>query len=265
MKETMVAHKPEIWSYLTLDPMKHVVHLKALTTYSQHIQSHYFSNGPLSGVLFVYPTEVTTFESEVYPDAEYVVLITTDGPTITEQMIDYLPSQNNLLFKFTNPVDRIVIESKFLLKRINTYLSYSCDPLLEFARSPYVHVSQKYEPHLLPLFEGTGYDASTIKNLFEIAHAFSFSIEENGEPLAVALAYQNHEAIWEIGMLFTVEKARRKGYAKQLVESALGQVLAKGFLPRYQMHENNYASIALAEEVGLTLFLTTEHCLYRHH
>jgi hypothetical protein len=46
-----------------------------------------------------------------------------------------------------------------------------------------------------------------------------------------------------------------------VVETALDRLLANGNIPRYQMDERNTASKELAESLGLTRFLSTEHYL----
>jgi RimJ/RimL family protein N-acetyltransferase len=67
--------------------------------------------------------------------------------------------------------------------------------------------------------------------------------------------------IWEIAGLHTVEGERHKGYARQVVETALHLLRAQGTIPRYQIREDNVPSMRLAESVGLRQFLTTEHFL----
>ena len=53
--------------------------------------------------------------------------------------------------------------------------------------------------------------------------------------------------------------ARRKGYARLLVECALHTLALRQCIPRYQVHEDNHASIRLAETIGLRWFVTMEH------
>jgi RimJ/RimL family protein N-acetyltransferase len=46
------------------------------------------------------------------------------------------------------------------------------------------------------------------------------------------------------------------------VRTALAELGGRGLLPRYQVHDDNIASIRLAESIGLTRFLEITHFLY---
>ena len=104
------SHDPRVTAYLLRDTLKHIVHLKALAAYSHHIRSHYFSQDSLAGVLFVYPSRATTYESVKYPETEYVALISSDAPSITQRILDYLPSASNFVIKLTSPQDQAMVE-----------------------------------------------------------------------------------------------------------------------------------------------------------
>jgi RimJ/RimL family protein N-acetyltransferase len=259
-----VNHKPEILAYLSQNTLKHIVHLKMLSAYSQDIESHYFTDGSATGVLFLLPTIVTTYDALTYPETQYVVLIAADAPSITGQMLDYIPTTCNLIFKFIDPQDRAVIEDRYPLKRVTSFLSYTGSGQARFCHSKQVLISEQVDEKLLPIYRQSGYKAEAIKGYVKSGRAISFALYENKKPVSVCLAYQNYGQIWEIGMLYTVNQARRKGYARQIVETALSTLLANGYIPRYQMDEANLASKELAERVGLHKFLTTEHYLMSH-
>ncbi|MCA9930423.1 MAG: GNAT family N-acetyltransferase [Anaerolineales bacterium] len=52
------------------------------------------------------------------------------------------------------------------------------------------------------------------------------------------MAYQNYGRIWEIGMLYMAPQARRKGYARKIVETALNLL----YVPAYTSSRNIYAN-----------------------
>ena len=247
------SHQPEVTAYLLRDALKHIVHLKALSAYSQHIRSHYFSHGSSAGVLFLYPTRVTTYESVKYPETQYVVLISSDSPSITEQMLDHIPEDCNFLLKLMNPEDKAIVERKFPLKRVTSFLSYTHSPAVNFPGSERVTVSRELDEKLLPFYRANGYERDEVEGYFKSGSAISFAVHEIDEPVSACMAYQNHGDIWEICGLYTINRARRKGYARNVVETALNRLLANGHIPRYQMDEKNIASRTLAESLGLTL------------
>lgn len=49
--------------------------------------------------------------------------------------------------------------------------------------------------------------------------------------------------------------------AHLLVECALHTLALRQYIPRYQVHEHNQASIQLAEAIGMRRFVTMEHWL----
>ena len=57
-------------------------------------------------------------------------------------------------------------------------------------------------------------------------------------------------------------RARRQGYARRVVQSAVHSLLQLELQPRYQVHEANGPSIALAEQIGLNRFVTVAHWRY---
>jgi len=254
-------HKPEVAAYLLRNALKHIVHLKALSAYSQHIRSYYFSHGSSAGVLFLYPSSVTTYESVKYPETQYVVLISSDSPSITERMLDHIPTDCTFVLKVMNREDKYIVERKFSLKRVTSFLSYTHSAEFKFLSSERVTVSEKLDEELLPFYRENGYEREEVEGYFKSSSANSFSIYEGDEPVSACMAYQNYGEIWEICGLYTISRARRMGYARDIVESALNRLLANGYTPRYQMDEKNIASKMLAESLGLTHFLTTEHYL----
>jgi ribosomal protein S18 acetylase RimI-like enzyme len=59
--------------------------------------------------------------------------------------------------------------------------------------------------------------------------------------------------------LRTIPEAQRRGYAQEVVQTALHAVQMRGFWPRYVVEKNNVPSIRLAE--GLRPCLHFEHYL----
>ncbi len=255
------AHNPDIAAYLKRDTLKNIVHLKALAAYAHDVQAYHFANGLAAGVMFVLPTKVMAYEAVKYPATQYVILISTDDPDITEQMLPHIPPNCNLLFKFTNQHDRSVIGRNFPLQRVTSFISYTCPDQASFPASREVSVSAQPDEALLSMYRQNGYEREEVMGYFKCG-AFNAALYQNNNPVCACLVYRNYENIWEIAALYTPDEQRRRGYAKKVVQTALNTLLAKEYVPRYQMDEKNIASKKLAEKLGLKLFLETEHYLY---
>ena len=86
-------------------------------------------------------------------------------------------------------------------------------------------------------------------------------ISKQMTPVAACFAYPNYGNVCEIAGVYTIPSERRNGYARQLVETALHALAHRPYIPRYQVQEDNHASIGLAESIGLRRFVTMEHWL----
>jgi GNAT superfamily N-acetyltransferase len=100
-----------------------------------------------------------------------------------------------------------------------------------------------------------------MSSYFAAGAALAFTIYRDTAAVAACFAYPNFGSVYEIAGVYTIPSARRQGYARQLVESALHMLALRQCIPRYQVHEDNYASIRLAEAIGLRRFVTIEHWL----
>jgi len=79
------------------------------------------------------------------------------------------------------------------------------------------------------------------------------------------MAYPNFDLVWEVAGVHTHDRARRKGYARRVVRTALWHILREGHIPRYHVEGVNHASIHLAEGLGLQPCLHFTHYLYQPH
>ena len=147
---------------------------------------------------------------------------------------------------------------------MTSFLSYTSSGNDSFTDSKRVAVSREIDEAILPFFRENGYEREEVEGYFNSGSALSFAVHENNEPASACIAYKNYGNIWEIAGLYTIDRARRKGYAREIVATALNKLLENGHIPRYQMDEDNVASKSVAEDLGLTKFLMTEHYLHRH-
>lgn len=251
-------------AFLSRDVLRNIVLLKMLHAYAEAIQSTYVEDNSGAGVLLLLPTRVSAFDAQTYPSSEYVVFLSTTGPAVTQALLSHFPTHHNLVFKFLDPTDRAVVERRFRLKRTTAYLSFTCPPGSQFSASNEVIVSNQADERCLDLFAEQGHPSETVRGYFAGGEALAFALYQNNLPRSACFAAVNFGSVWEIGGLYTPPGERRKGYARQVVETALHVLLRRHYIPRYQVHEENHASIRLAESLGLRQFVSMEHYVYEH-
>jgi GNAT superfamily N-acetyltransferase len=254
-------------AYLQTDPMRHLVHLKFLHLYPNHITCHYHEADGEAGVLLSHPTALVTKDREAYPHVARVFVPTASGEAAAEALAHHTLAQlapaETIVTKFCDVLTRKVFESKFRLQYIRAVISFTADRLAE----PYVSggdvvMRDQLDETLASLYAQNGYSAAELQQFFT-DQALSFTIydQTTGEALSTCLAFRNFDRVWEIGAVRTVERAQRKGYGRRVVGAAVSTVLQNGWIPRYQSEETNTASIALAESLGLNMCLRFEHYL----
>ncbi|MCW1968090.1 MAG: GNAT family N-acetyltransferase, partial [Anaerolineae bacterium] len=123
--------------------------------------------------------------------------------------------------------------------------------------------SQTLDEACLPLFAQQGYDADEMHGYFSQGNARCVGLYQNGQPIAACFTYQNYRHIWEIGGLYTLPDARQRGYGRSVVAAALNFLCQNNLMPRYQVHEGNFASVKLAVSLQLKPALHTTHYLIK--
>jgi RimJ/RimL family protein N-acetyltransferase len=84
-------------------------------------------------------------------------------------------------------------------------------------------------------------------------------VREQGDVLAACFAFEIDDPLWEIGGVYTKPAHRGRGLAKRVVQAALAELRRLERLPRYQVSEDNGASIGVADSLGMQRFLTLTH------
>lgn len=249
-------------AFLKRDPLRNIVPLKMLTAYPTVIETHYHEDGPEAAALLLFPTSAFAYDRATYSDLDLVVILAATTPAVASALLPRIPSQRKLIFKLMDNDIQRLLAAHFTLQRVTAFLSFTATALDHFAAVPAVVVTNQVDDHLYPLFANQGHDATELHRYFAGGQARAFTLYAGEEPAAACFTYQNFENVHEIGGVFTVPSQRRKGYAQQVVTTAVHSLLSRGCLPRYQVHEINHPSIALAEHIGLTPFVTVEHWRY---
>lgn len=244
--------------WLERDPLKYVVHLKMLQAYPDAVQHAWIKTTDGRGFLLWLPANAASYDHENYGDCDYVVLMASDNPPTSKALLRYMP-EGNLLFKLINPWDNRILNERFELRRVTSFLSYTSSKNSVLKPVDNVMVNETLDLKCLELYAAQGHNPDEVRALFEADQAISFTRYQEGEPIASCYAFSNYKAVWEVAGVYTIPQERRKGHARDVVAASMRVLIRRGFWPRYQAHEENVPSIALAEAMNLEHFLTVTH------
>jgi GNAT superfamily N-acetyltransferase len=256
-------HRQEAVALLEKDRMRHLAHLKYLHLYPADIECFYVRERDEGGVLLSHPTSMRNRDRAAYPGTDYVLMPTAFGEAAANALLAHtlaeFTSSNHFTFKFCDELTRRTFEREFVLTPVKTLISFTTEELkVSVAGDAKVIVSDQLHEDVVPLFEQNHYSREELVRYFGDG-AMLFTVYEGVSPVSICLIYQNFDTVWEIGGVYTVETARRKGYARQVVAEALKTLIGYGLTPRYQAEHTNTNSLALAESLGLKVCLRFEH------
>jgi GNAT superfamily N-acetyltransferase len=248
-------------AYLQTDALKHIVHLKMIGAYAEHMTCRYERRGAQEGALLLIPTRVIPFDAKTYPGSECVVLLAGSDRETVDRLVRHIPRQTSLVFKLVDGMTKDAVLQAFPCRRMAAFVSYTTGER-RFRPQSSVVTSAALDERLLPCYQANGYTPDEMEGFFKHG-ALSFTIYDGAQPLSTCFTFRNYDKIWEIGGVYTAPAQRRKGLARLVVETALDAVLSRGYIPRYQVADTNIPSMRLAETSGLTKFVVAEHYFYR--
>ena len=254
----------DVQALLARDPLRNIVLLKHLQAYPGHARLHHVADGERHGFLVLLDAAATSWDRRTYPDARFVVLVAGDGPDLTRALLDHVPRGVGLVFKLDGEEDFAAVAETFALERRMRILSFTAPPaeLAGLGADPDVRIGPDPGEAAFALFAAQDHARAWLQPRLAEGSAFACVAGPAAAPRAVCFAYENWSRVWEIGGVFTPQDARRQGHGARAVRAVLGELGRRGHFPRYQVHEDNLASIRLAESAGLRPFLRLTH--YTH-
>ncbi len=265
-------------TFLRQDLLRNIVPLKMLAAHPEAIDIHFvhgnihndinndINNDIAKGVLLLFPTSTFVYDRQSYPNDDLIALITVSDLALIPSLLSALPRDRSVIFKVADEGVQAALRKQLPLERVTAFHSYTAPTSQLYPHSPYtphpnVVESTTPDERLYPFFAAQGHERQDVEEYFA-KEGHAFTRYENDRPVAACFTYQNFESVHEIGGVVTMPTERRKGYAKQVVETAVASLQRRGCIPRYQVHEINVPSIRLAEAIGLQRFVVIEHWRY---
>lgn len=217
------------------------------------------SRGLRTATLVLLDTRASAYDREIYPEAAFAALISSDDPDLTRQLIGSVPRRRPVVFKLSNDTDRDVVAERFQIRRATSFLSFAVGEPAGYSADPAVSITDSASDAMVDLLGSQGHSREGLCPLLSSGRAFTCALEQDREPLSVCLAFQNHRQVWEVGGVVTPAQHRGKGFASRVVRSALAELQRRGLVARYQVNEDNLPSIRLARSLGLRQFLQLTH------
>ncbi|MGD9885310.1 MAG: GNAT family N-acetyltransferase [Reyranella sp.] len=245
---------------LAAEPLRHIVLLKQLLAYPDHVQVHRASGAAGTAMLVALDVSASAYDRQTYPRAAVAAFVSSDDPDLTASLLRTLPRNVGIVFKLSREADLAPVAARFAVERRTAFISFTstggCEP------DPGVRVTSQPGDAAFELFAEQGHERSWLEPMLRAGKAFACVAGDEGETPSACIAFENYGSVWEVGGVVTAPAQRRKGFARRVVGTALAQLSGRGLAPRYQVEEHNTASIHLAQASGLVQFLTIAH--YAH-
>lgn len=242
---------------LAREPLRHVVLLKQLLARPRQTTIHRVAGAESAATLVALDTAASPWDRQAYPKAALAAFIASDHPALTRALLAHLPRGVGIVFKLSSEADRAAVAAAFAIERRTAFVSFTTAHRIE--PDPGVHFTRAPGERAFRLFAEQGHDRDWLEPMLDDGRAFACVLEQNDEPLSACIAYENWGPVWEVGGVVTSPGHRRQGLAARVVRTALAELGERGLTPRYQVEEDNTASIALARSVGLAPFVTITH------
>jgi predicted GNAT family acetyltransferase len=252
--------------YFRTDPLKYLVHLKYMHLYGDSITCSFIERDDKSAVLLRYPTGRVVWDAAAYPTAEQVLLPAADDEDMARLLLGHM-RQSGLLersqvIKFSDVETETIFQKELPLQFARSLTSYTCAPEAQFKLDLQVIVAFQPNDAHMAAFIANGYSAEEIAADFANGAVIFSLYDDHQNLLSSCMTYQNFDNVWEIAGVHTADVVRRKGYGRQVVQTAVWYLLEKGLMPRYQVEDVNTASIQLAKGLGLQPCLHFKHYVY---
>ncbi|MEZ4670099.1 MAG: GNAT family N-acetyltransferase [Anaerolineae bacterium] len=251
-------------TYFRTNPLRYLVHLKYMHLYRDIISCTVLEHQHQTAVLLRYPANRVKRDAARYPQADQVLMPVAANDDLTRRLLDHialnLERDHAHIIKFCEPSTEAMFQQHLPLEPVRHVMSYTTIPEARYELAPNVSIETQPRASCIAFYVENDYSHAEMTNYFA-NDALAFTIYDYDDPISTCIAFRFFEDVWEIGGVHTREAMRHKGYARQVVQTALSYVLQQGKTPRYQVESINIPSIRLAESLGMRPGAVFQHYL----
>ncbi|MCK4516042.1 MAG: GNAT family N-acetyltransferase, partial [Spirochaetaceae bacterium] len=245
---------------LAEDPFSNLVTLKMLELYPRSCSTVLYRCGREWACRTELIAKESHWDRKAYPETDLIIMLDGNSSHLLRRMAETLPA-SRIVLKVHDKWSRRHFQQSPRFRLVQSFISYTttADSLPDSlpGTNPVTRHCH-YSDEATPLFAQNGYSPDELQGHLSRGARW-FATRESGRLVSIALVFPNYHDIWEIGGVYTLPVYRRNGYAALVVQAALQYLVQRGLRPRYQFHQRNIASQALAERLGLDHVLTVDH------
>lgn len=255
-----IRDRGEIIERLSADPLGNVVLLKHLAAYPHH--TRVFRQASPAGVatLVLLDTAASDYDRKTYPTAPHAALIRSDDAALTQALLSELPTAGGIVFKLGSAAEHDVVHRRYPLTRKASFLSFTSPERVPSSEGAVI--ADSATDAMYALYRTQDHARDWLSPLLAARRAFTCVTGSSDEPSSVCFAFESHGSVWEIGGVVTRPDQRGRGLGSRAVAAALDELARRGLMARYQVHEENIASIRLAEALAMKPLLRLTHYLH---
>ena len=116
---------PDVMDALARDPLRHIVLLKQLLAYPEHVKVHRVCGAGGAATLVSLDTSVSPYDRQAYPKAAIAAFISSDHPELTASLMPHVPQRVGIIFKLSSEADLAPVESQFPVTRRTAFVSFT--------------------------------------------------------------------------------------------------------------------------------------------
>ena len=114
--------------------------------------------------------QVFAYDREHYPDADAICVISSDHPSLTNELLAQLEKNQKVVFKLNSDSDVFEVQKQFRIEKVTSFLSYT--DTQAYARDLGVQVNSNPSVQMLEWIELNGHSRNWLESLLAQNRAF---------------------------------------------------------------------------------------------
>jgi hypothetical protein len=160
---------------LASDPLRHVVLLKQLLAYPEHVKVHQVGDGRRTATMVTLDVSASPYDRATYPNAAVAAFIVSDHPELVAALLPHLPTGAGIVFKLASEADLAPVAARFPVVRRTAFVSFTSDRASEADRD--IGVTTMPDAAAFDLFAMQGHDRNWLEPLLGAGKAFACVLE----------------------------------------------------------------------------------------